>query len=253
MSNFTAQEVALLQQFRSRISDVLPSNDFSRRDDSLIRWIRARDLNLDKAEEMFRNSIKWRADNQVDTILGQGVRPDIQQKFPYFLDGVDRKGRPVVTLPYGEWDVRTFIEAEGPEPYARYMNQYLEDLALAIKRSTKEIEKDGKQQNPCVQYLMISDMSGYEYRQLANVKAVQSVIQMVSVFEAHYPETMGTCMVINAPAVFSVLFGMLKPFMSGRTVDKIKVFGDDKEKWEPVVHQLVDPSQIRQRFGGTKD
>jgi hypothetical protein len=197
--------------------------------------------------------MKWRTENKIGAILDQGLDPDLKEKFPYFIDGVDKRGRPIVTLPYGDWDVRSFVEAEGPERFVRYTNQYLENVSIDIRRSTKEVENGGGEENPCIQFVMISDLTGYTYRQLGNLKAVQSLIQMVSVFEAHYPETMAECIVINAPAIFSILFGMLKPFMSRRTVEKFQMFPVDKEKWEPVIHELIDPSQIRQPFGGTRE
>lgn len=96
----------------------------------------------------------------------------------------------------------------------------LEKIIAEIKRRTFENDKND---SPCVQFVAISDMAGYSYRQLANMKgftkaklskiasfqkqnsekcffihlAVQSIIQTVSVYEAHYPETMAQCIIIN--------------------------------------------------------
>ncbi|CAL8125553.1 unnamed protein product [Orchesella dallaii] len=242
-------------QFRNRVSDVLP-DDFSKRDDSLIRWIRAREMDLDKAEEMIRNSMQWRKDNHIDNILKSGLDPELCEKFPYYLDAHDKEGRPLLTMPFGSWDVRGYIEANGPEKFVMYTNQLLENLVAAIKRCTlakeKNILNNADDHQPCVQFVIVSDMSGYSFRQLANMKAVQSILQMVSTFEAHYPETMGQCITINAPAVFSVLFGMMKSLMSGRTVEKIKIFSSDKNQWLPVVLDLIDASEIREQYGGTK-
>lgn len=55
-----------------------------------------------------------------------------------------------------------------------------------------------------------------------------------------------------APSVFSILFGLIKPFMSQYTVQKIKIHSSVKEQWHPEVLELIDPSQIREEFGGTK-
>lgn len=57
---------------------------------------------------------------------------------------------------------------------------------------------------------------------------------------------------VPAPAVFSVLYGMMKPFMSSRTIEKIQVFSENKEQWLPAVLKLVDEAEIREEFGGTK-
>lgn len=57
---------------------------------------------------------------------------------------------------------------------------------------------------------------------------------------------------ISAPAVFSVLFNLMKPLMTARTINKIQIYSSDRAKWEPEVLKLVDASQIRPRFGGCK-
>ncbi|ODN04853.1 SEC14-like protein 4 [Orchesella cincta] len=255
MAGFTQKEIVALKEFRNRVSDALP-DDFSKRDDYLIRWIRAREMDLDKAEDMLRKAMQYRKDNKIDDILKAGLDPELCEKFPYNLDGFDREGRPVLTMPFGSWDVRSFIEANGPDKFVLYLNQMLENVSAAIKRCTftkeKEISLNENEDQPCVQFVIVSDMTGYSFRQLANMKAVQSILQMVSTYEAYYPETMGACIVINAPTVFSVLFGMMKPLMSGRTVEKIKIFSSNKDQWLPAVLEVVDPSEIREQFGGVK-
>jgi hypothetical protein len=56
----------------------------------------------------------------------------------------------------------------------------------------------------------------------------------------------------SAPAVFSVLFNLMKPLMTARTLNKIKIFSADRKKWEPEIRNIIDPAEIRERFGGTK-
>lgn len=44
---------------------------------------------------------------------------------------------------------------------------------------------------------------------------------------------------------------MMKAFMSGHTASKFEVFSAKKHQWQPAILELVDPSQIREQFGGT--
>jgi len=80
-------------------------------------------MDLDKAEDMLRNvsnivffirsgitpqifkvsvyfiqSMKWRKENQVESILKTGLDPELCKKFPYYLDGHDKQGRPGQSL-----------------------------------------------------------------------------------------------------------------------------------------------------------
>lgn len=37
------------------------------------------------------------------------------------------------------------------------------------------------------------------------------------------------------------------------TVARVKVFGKKRHKWEPEILKMIDPDQIRPRFGGTME
>jgi len=63
---------------RKNLQDLLPSlPDFRSSDKELLRWLRARGLNLTEAEKMFRKSMKWRKDNNVDHILEVYTPPEV--------------------------------------------------------------------------------------------------------------------------------------------------------------------------------
>ncbi|CAG7827333.1 unnamed protein product, partial [Allacma fusca] len=68
-------EVKLLGEFRKRLTD-LDLNEEWTSDYNLIRWIRARDLDLDAAENMLRTSIEWRRENDIDQILSWDPTPE---------------------------------------------------------------------------------------------------------------------------------------------------------------------------------
>ena len=58
-------------------------------------------------------------------------------------------------------------------------------------------------------------------RQLAMIKALSAI------FSYNYPETVQRIFVINAPFVFSALFGVIKQFLHPVTVSKLQVCGGD--------------------------
>lgn len=102
----------------------------------------------------------------------------------------------VLTIPYGKWDVRSIIEEEGPSRIANYFNHFLEKITLKIKKQTMETPmKDDP--SACIQFFAIVDFTGYSYRQLANIKAVQTLLQTIGVYEAYYPETLFKCYITN--------------------------------------------------------
>jgi len=62
MHPISSKEQELILKLRNRVTDVVPE-DLLYDDHFICRWIRARDLNLEKAEAMLRKSVEWYARN----------------------------------------------------------------------------------------------------------------------------------------------------------------------------------------------
>jgi len=74
---------------------------------------------------------------------------------------------------------------------------------------------------------------------------------MGSVYEAYYPEILFKIICVNCPVFFPVLFAMAKRFVAVKTLSKIEMYGKNREQWEPVVREFVDPRTIGIEFGGS--
>jgi len=59
----TSEERFQLGKIREKAKDLLTTEE-SKSEPYLIRWLRARDSNADKAENMIRNSMKWRKEKK---------------------------------------------------------------------------------------------------------------------------------------------------------------------------------------------
>lgn len=47
------------------------------------------------------------------------------------------------------------------------------------------------------------------------------------------------------------MYNMMKPFMHQATIDKMRIFGFDKEEWTAAILEEVDADQIPAFYGGT--
>ena len=54
-----------------------------------------------------------------------------------------------------------------------------------------------------------------------DVKKMMS--KVLAIDQNHYPEMLGHTVIINAPSVFKMLFGFIKPMLDARTQGKIEV------------------------------
>lgn len=71
----------------------LLNRDFMKYDIYLIRWLRSRDFDINAAEAMLRDNLKWRKERKMDTILKENW-DDMWKDFHATIDTQDRDGRP---------------------------------------------------------------------------------------------------------------------------------------------------------------
>lgn len=84
-------------------------------------------------------------------------------------------------------------------------------------------------------------------------EVVEVIIATARDFEANYPETLKSGFNLNCPKVFAVLFNMIKPFLSERTLSKISIFDSNASKWEPSLKKMVDSSMLPKKYGGHRE
>ncbi|KAK9889781.1 hypothetical protein WA026_007158 [Henosepilachna vigintioctopunctata] len=223
--------------FRRKVNDVLqPHHD----DYFLLRWLRARSWNVDSAENMLRQSLKWRRELEVDgALVKTWQQPEVVQLYqPCGVSGYDKDGLPVVILPFGNLDIVGLLNSVSKQDLIRSTVQVLErNLALAAETGNYEV-------------LVIFDMDGFNLRQYAWRPAAELVIQLIQMYEANYPETLKACFIINAPRVFAIAFNIVKKFMDAYTLSKIQIIKNDPAKWKKVLLEYVDPDNLPKYYGG---
>jgi len=105
---------------------------------------------------------------------------------------------------------------------------------------------------PVFQYHEVIDLEYYTIRQLSYKPAINYILQTQRQFDDNYPEVLRTVTVINAPRIFPILFGFVKPLLSKQTMDKISVFGTDEEKWKAHFREKFPIERFPPRWGGTR-
>jgi len=95
------------------------------------------------------------------------------------------------------------------------------------------------------------DMENLSARQLAYKPVREAGVEVTRQADANYPESLRRVFVINAPKIFTFAFSMVRPLLSQVTLDKIKVFGTDREQWTEALLQDIDADQLPVHYGGT--
>jgi hypothetical protein len=245
VTEFSAKELEAVRELRERVADLLPKfkSDFYRQDLALLRFLRARENNVSKSEEMLRKHLNWRGESRVDGILEEKVPLNFYEDFPVKICGKDKHGYLVGAAPVGKWDMRTMLESGLKEEFVLFCIQWFERfMDIFDQMSTEERFYS--------QICVIFDMEGFEYRQLASKAFISMFLELIQIFEANYPEVLRVIWVINAPAIFNILWGIIKPFLTERTTSKIRIFGTNKNKWREDILSMVDEDNVPSMYSG---
>ncbi|CAL1296152.1 unnamed protein product [Larinioides sclopetarius] len=240
----TPTEREAVEEISRRISKDLPRKIY---DEAFMyyRFLKARDFDVDAAEQMVRQSLQWRKENNVDKILTDYKLPEILQTFfKNVLFGYDKEGCPIYYMPVGKHDVR------GLHMSARYP-----DIEKAIVRLAEEAEKildkQSKKLNKCVEGLVnIYDMDGLTFGTATYKKGIETVIKLLKMQQDNYPERMKAFYIINASSLFTMPFNIVKSFLNSRMLSKFHVYGT--EEWKEVLLESIDADQLPVFLGGTR-
>lgn len=229
-----------LEQFRQNVADVKrpdPSDEY------LLRWLRAREFNLIKAEYMLRESMKWRKNNDVDSIL-RGHQPSeiIRKHFPGgFLDCCP-EGYPVWIIPIGNIDIKGFLQCIPQSELERHVTYLLEQADALKKKQSAKLNKVIETK------ICVFDFENFSLRQLYSLQVMDFLTSLLKMYEDNYPETLEFAYVINAPGFFPLFWKIICPFMSERTVSKVHIYG--KDGWQEPLLRVLDPARLPQHWGG---
>ncbi|KAG4171558.1 hypothetical protein ERO13_A12G217400v2 [Gossypium hirsutum] len=113
----------IVQSFRELLflEDQFPAkhNDYH----TLLRFLRMRDFDLQKAKEMFLNYLQWRKDYGVDAIQKEfkfTELAEVKKCYPHGFHGVDRSGRPVYIERVGMVDLNALLQATSIDRFVKY-------------------------------------------------------------------------------------------------------------------------------------
>ncbi|XP_068444722.1 SEC14-like protein 1 isoform X2 [Clinocottus analis] len=192
------------------------------KDEHILRFLRARDFNMDKAREILCQSLTWRKQHQVDYLLETWTSPQVLQD--YYTGGWhhhDRDGRPLYVLRLGQMDTKGLVRALGEESLLRHVLSINEEGLRRCEENTKVFGR------PISCWTCLVDLEGLNMRHLWR-PGVKALLRIIEVVEANYPETLGRLLILRAPRVFPVLWTLVSPFIDENTRKKFLIYaGND--------------------------
>ncbi|XP_021956875.1 SEC14-like protein 2 [Folsomia candida] len=240
MAKPSPHELEIIGEVRERISDLRLSDEYLQ-PKNLVRFVRARNEQLDQIEDMIRKNACYHDTYDTEIIMRWVPLNSIVEGFPYRIVGFDNLGGLVIVFPVGTW-VTAAVSGKREE-FTRWAIQVLEKTWALMRFNSK-----GKDYIP--QFCAIIDLEGFGWRHLTCYDAIQGFLNMFKVFEANYPDTLRSAFIINEMPIFGTFWRLLRPIISDVTHAKISFLGSDKSLWAKSIGQLAKRDQFPEKYGG---
>lgn len=184
--------------------------------ETMLRFLKAREWNVSKAHKMLVDSLNWRIENEIDSVLERPIVPvdlyrSIRDSQLVGLSGYTKEGHPVFGIgvgqsTYDKASVHYYVQSH------IQINEYRDRIILPMLT-----EKFGRPITTCVKVL---DMTGLKLSALSQMKILSSIS---TVDDLNYPEKSETYYIVNVPYIFSACWKVVKPLLQERTKKKVKV------------------------------
>ncbi|XP_076023520.1 SEC14-like protein 2 isoform X2 [Genypterus blacodes] len=240
VGDLSANQAEALQQFRERIQDILPQLP-AQHDHFLLRWLRARNFNLQKSEAMLRKHLEFRRQMKVQTITTEWRPPEVIEKYlSGGMCGYDREGSPIWYDVIGPMDPKgLFLSASKQD----FIKSKIRDCEMLQKECSLQSQRLGRNVESVT---MIYDVEGLGLKHLLK-PAIETYGEILQMFEANYPEGLKRLFVIKAPKLFPVAYNLVKHFLSENTRQKILILGAN---WQEMLLKYIDAEELPAIYGG---
>ncbi|KAL6193462.1 hypothetical protein ACLB2K_034546 [Fragaria x ananassa] len=195
-------------------------------DDFMIRrFLRARDQDIEKASNLFLKYLSWRKAFMPNGSISESEIPRELTHNKLFMQGVDKKGRPIVVV-YGGRHKHTKLEE-----FKRFVVYTLEKICARMPAGQEK-------------FLSIADLEGWGYVN----SDVRGYLAALTILQDCYPERLGKLFIVHAPYLFMTAWKMVYPFIDDKTKKKI-IFVENK-KLNSTLLGDIDESQLPDAYSG---
>ena len=253
---------------------------------TLVRFLRACKGDAAAAEEMVAADIAWREEHAIGKLLQRSANEVldcdeaiVQAVAPCVCVGVDRAGRPLILKHMGsQCQISRLLKHTSQERLLLYGARLNEGFVAALADAGAS------------EWTIVIDAAGWHLgargvttcpsRALSSLhlllraevhaasrcsldvplllaglfdSAAVTFLRNTAVADgAHHPERLAAMIVLNAPRVLAVAWGVIRTWIDAVTADKIHILAEaDKEGARDVLLRYAAPSQLPPQYGGT--
>jgi len=244
-------ETETIQEFKKNLTEDLAQ---AVSDEQCVRFLRARNLNMQDSVRMITNWWTWWNSPLLgtDSTLPKNILRDAiedpkedlyTQICPHCFIGEDKEGRPIY------WEQTGIISAnfdslkknirDEDELIVRHV-RFNELNNIRYEYLSKKYNKNVTKVN------IVFDMKGINM--MPDFMGIKFVRKMLEVDQNYYPERLHKLFMINAPWFFTTIYALISPWVDPVTAKKINIIGSD---YLATLREHIDDSNIPVELGGT--
>mmetsp|Transcript_84373 Transcript_84373/g.273165 ORF Transcript_84373/g.273165 Transcript_84373/m.273165 type:complete len:795 (-) Transcript_84373:260-2644(-) len=207
---------------------------------TLLRFLRAKEGREEEAAQMFRASLDWRRDSDIESCdrawraeLSAGCTWRARLVAKHQVHGVlgtDRLGLPVFLFRWSVFDIAGAERELGAEAVVQIILSIHEEVALAVRGSML------KGQAPIPGALYVWDVGNYGKHGVPHWWSrmwalVRFLPRIAKLLEANYPEMVRKIMVLRCGPTTKALYHAAAPLMPSKTLGKCRLYGWSAAEW----------------------
>uniref|UniRef100_A0A8D9A6R2 SEC14-like protein 1 n=1 Tax=Cacopsylla melanoneura TaxID=428564 RepID=A0A8D9A6R2_9HEMI len=213
-------------------------------DSTLLRFLKSKDYNIEKARESLSQSLTWRKCHNVDQILQQYEAPPVVRA--YFTGAwhhCDKEMRPLYLFKLGNMDVKGFLKTIGEDGLLKLAMRVCEEGLSLTEEYTR------KHDRPITTWSLLIDLEGLNMRHLWR-PGVKALLRIIEIVETNYPETLGRVLIIRAPRMFPILWTLVSTFIDETTRSKFLVYAGNDYQSAGGLIDYIEQDYIPDFLGG---
>ncbi|KAJ8759340.1 hypothetical protein K2173_006860 [Erythroxylum novogranatense] len=197
-------------------------------DDFMIRrFLRARELDIEKASKLFLKYLSWRRSFVPNGSISPSEIPNELAQNKLFMQGVDKQNRPIV-----------IVFGARHKPYKGSLEEFKRFVVFTLDRICARLPPGQEK------FMAIADIEGWGYSN----SDIRGYIAALSILQDCYPERLGKLFFVHVPYVFMTAWKVVYPFVDSKTKKKI-IFVDNKKLTSTLLRD-IDESQLPNVYGG---
>jgi hypothetical protein len=203
---------------------------------TMLRFLRARGMNVQKAHKMFKDALAWRVDSGTETMsdlppLDAESLVTIRKCIPHSWLGFNADGFLVYVERSGQMDINRLFKdvttADGKPDVSKLIRYHVHCMEYQQRvLLPMESKKMGR---ICDKICVINDLKGLGSHHLTRL-TLGTLKKIARIDQDIYAECLGKLFIINAPWIFAAAWTIIKSFLDKRVQDKIFILSGSAEK-----------------------